>query len=343
MFDVVTIGSVTRDAFFDVPSFPTIADKKTPSGKAFLLPLGDKLDVENVFFTIGGNAANASVTFARQGLRAACVGRRGSDLSGEAIVRRLTKEKIETKFLSADKQLPTSYSVLLVQDGERTILNYHGASNHFGIREVPLPKLKSAWWYLSLAGESSRMFPTLVAWAVKNDIALAFNPSGYHVARHRADILRLIKHISFLVLNEEEAAQLVGIPFSRPHEVFAALARRMGEGVVAVTNGNKGVTVCDGGRVYTAGIFKEKRLVDRTGAGDAFGSGFVAALIRQGARNKTTGAVTPQQIKEAIRIASANATSVVERYGATEGLLTRQALKHGRWKNLAVRASRLRG
>ena len=342
MFDVVTIGSVTRDAFFHVPSFPTISDKKTSSGKAFVLPLGEKLDVDGVYFTTGGNAANAGVTFARQGLRVAGVGKRGNDLSGEGIERFLKRERVDVRFLARDSKLPTSYSVLLVKGGERTILNYHGASNNFTVRDVPLAKLKSAWWYVSLAGDSSRMFPVLVAHAQKHGIALAFNPSGYHLAHGRATILRALKHISFLVLNEEEAAALTGIPFSRPHEVFARLARLMENGIMAVTNGNKGVTVSDGTRVYTAGIFKEKKLVDRTGAGDAFGSAFVAALIRAGAQCANIVSVSPRAIVEAIRVASANATSVVEHYGATEGTLTQKSLAAARWKTLRVRVTPLR-
>lgn len=338
----MTIGSVTRDAFFQVPSFPIIADKKTPSGKAFLLPLGDKLDVENVFFTIGGNAANAGVTFARQGLTVACVGRRGDDLSGEGIVRRLKKEKVEAKFVSTDGRLPTSYSVLLVKGGERTILNYHGASNNFGLRNVPLSKLRSAWWYVSLAGDSSKMYPALIAHAIKNNIAVAFNPSGYHLAHHRADILRSLKHLSLLVLNEEEAALLIGIPFSRPHEVCAKLAQLMPHGIAVVTNGSKGVMVSDGKQLYRAGIFKEKKLVDRTGAGDAFGSAFVAALIRRGIGKKNIGSVTQKQIGEAICAASANATSVVEHYGATEGIVSKKELAGSRWKHLPVRVIALR-
>ncbi len=342
MFDVVTIGSVTRDAFFEVPSFPTTKDKKTPSGKAFLLPLGDKLDVENVFFTIGGNAANASVTFARQGLSAACVGRRGGELSGEGISRPLKKEGVETKFLSTDGRLPTSYSVLLVKGGERTILNYHGASNNFGLRDAPLSKLKSAWWYLSLAGDSSKMYPALIAHAVKNDIAVAFNPSGYHLAHHRADILRSLKHLSLLVLNEEEAAVLVDIPFSRSHEVYVKLAQLMPQGIAVVTNGSKGVAVSDGKRLYRAGIFKEKKLVDRTGAGDAFGSAFVASLIRHHVSKKNIGGVAQKEIGEAIRAASANATAVVEHYGATEGIVSKKELADPRWKRLPVRVAALR-
>ncbi|MFA6100523.1 MAG: carbohydrate kinase family protein [Candidatus Paceibacterota bacterium] len=342
MFDVTTIGSVTRDAFFEVPSFPTIVDKKTSSGKAFLLPLGDKFDVENVFFTIGGNAANASVTFARQGLETACVGRRGGDMSGEGIVRRLIKEAVETKFLSTDGRLPTSYSVLLVKGGERTILNYHGASNNFGLRDVPFSKLKSAWWYVSLAGDSSKMYPALMAHAIKNNIAVAFNPSGYHLMRHRADILRSLKNLSLLALNEEEAALLVGIPFSRSHDVYTKLARLMPHGIVVITNGSKGVAVSDGKRLCHAGIFKEKKLVDRTGAGDAFGSAFVAALIQCGIGKKNIGSVTQKQIGEAIRVASANATAVVERYGATEGILSKRELANPRWGNLPIKVVPLR-
>jgi len=343
MFDVVTIGSVTRDAFFEVPSFPTIADKKTPSGKAFMLPLGEKLDVKNVFFTIGGNAANASVTFARHGLQTACVGRRGGDMSGEGIARHLKKEKIETKFLSIDKHLPTSYSVLLVKGGERTILNYHGASNNFTARDVPFSKLKSAWWYVSLAGDSSKMYPALVSFAAKNNIAVAFNPSGYHLTHHRADILASLKHLSVLALNEEEAALLVGVLFSRPHDVYAKLSRLMPHGIAVITNGRKGVTVLDGMHSYRAGIFKENALVDRTGAGDAFGSGFVATLIDHGVAKKNIGGVTPGQIVEAIRVASANATMVVERYGATEGIASKRELARPRWKKLPVRIEPLPG
>ena len=131
MFDVVTIGSATRDAFFE-GDFPLVKWPKTESGKAYLFPFGEKLEAKKVFFTIGGNAANASVTFTRQGFKTACIAKTGNDVSGEEIRRRLKKEGIETKFIVYDPETPTSYSVLLLEKGpstslrtgERTILNY---------------------------------------------------------------------------------------------------------------------------------------------------------------------------------------------------------------------------
>src|SRR3989344_5158029 len=84
MYEVVTIGSATRDNFLK-GNYPLIDSKESSSGKAYALPYGEKLGVDSVHFTIGGNAANASVTFARQGFKAACVAKIGKDLPPQKI------------------------------------------------------------------------------------------------------------------------------------------------------------------------------------------------------------------------------------------------------------------
>jgi len=76
----------------------------------------------------------------------------------------------------------------------------------------------------------------------------------------------------------------------------------------------KGVSISDGKTIWQAKAFPQKAF-DRTGAGDAFGSGFVAGLIRfQDPRFK---------IQESIRLAMANATGVVEKLGGNAGALTK--------------------
>ncbi len=340
MLDVVAIGSVTRDAFFDASNFPLARWGKAPSGKGLVLPLGDKMEVKKVYFTVGGNSANASVTFARQGLKTACVGRVGNDVAAEEIRRKLLEEKVNVKTLSVDRKLLTAYSVLLLKNGERTILSYHGASNDFDFSDFKIGDLKAKWWYLSLAGDSYKMFGKFIARARRERIAVAFNPSGYHLTMDKKSILSSLKDISLLVLNEEEAAILTGIPFSREREVFKKLDALM-PGVLAVTDGAAGVTVSDGKHVYRAGVFKEKKLVDRTGAGDAFGSGFVTGLMRSGVTFSSLDRVDEGQVAEAIRVATANATSVVEHIGATEGILTSRELKQSRWRGLSIRVEEL--
>lgn len=347
MLDVITIGSTTRDAFYRA-KFPVIKWPKTPSGKAYALPLGEKLEVDDIYFTIGGNAANASVTFARQGFKVAAVGKVGCDASGEEVKNRLLREGVRTELIACSPEKRTAFSVLLLQDGERTILGYHGASDTFALRDLPALSLSNGrssemcakWWYGSLAGESDKMLPPLLRFARRNAIAVAFNPSGHHLRHRRMDVLRSLKDISFLVMNEEEAAKLTGVPWRKEKEVFRKLDGLM-PGILAVTGGRGGATVSDGSYVYKAGIFREKKLVDRSGAGDAFGSGFVAGLLRRGISLGNIAEVKPADICYAIRLATANATSVVEKVGATEGALTRKQFLSPRWKNLNISVRKL--
>lgn len=327
--DVVAIGSATRDNFIK-GDFSVVDWKDAPSGRALLFPFGEKLEVKELYATIGGNAANASVTFARHGFRTACMAKIGDDLGGKEFLAHLAKEGVNTKYIAASKEKPTAYSVLLLQDGERTILGYHGASDTLTLADFRLDKLKSRWWYVSLAGESDILYPELLEFAKRNGIRVAVNPSGYHIRHRREDLLESLKDLSLLVLNTGEAADLVGISFHEEEKVFAKLDE-LTPGIVAVTDGSNGVTVSDGTHRYKAGIFKEKRIADRTGAGDAFGSGFVAALAWH------EDHTNPEAIKEAIRFASANATSVVEQVGATEGILTREEFERDpRWKEFHI-------
>ena len=339
MLDVITIGSTTRDAFYKV-NFPVIKWPKTPSRKAYALSLGEKLEVQDIYFTIGGNAANASVTFARQGFKTAAVGKIGCDFAGEGVLQKLKQEKVKTDLMVCTPDRATAYSVLLLQGGERTILGYHGASDTFRLPDLKLNRMKSRWWYLSLAGESDRMLFPLLRFARKNNIAVAFIPSGHHLSHRRRNILRSLKDFSFLVMNDEEAALVTGIPWSREKAVFKKLDKLV-PGILAVTGGRGGVTVSDGKYIYKAGIFKEKKLVDRTGAGDAFGSGFTAGLMRRGITSKNIHEAKPADIVYAIRLATANATSVVEHIGATEGTLTKSGFDDSRWKNLKIKIRKI--
>ena len=339
MNDIIAIGSATRDAFFKV-NFKLTHFLKAASGWAYLLPLGEKLEVEDVFFTIGGNAINASVTFSRQGLRTACLAKIGEDVSGEEIRRRLKKEGVSLNLLIQTSKKPTAYSVLLLSSGERTILNYRGASDTLDFSDLDFKKLKSRWWYVSLTGRSIKIFQRLIKFASKNNISVAVNPSGYHLSHRPQEILASLKDITFLVLNEEEAARLTGISFKKEKEVFKKLDKLM-PGILAVTNGKKGATISDGRFVYKVDTFQEKKLVDRTGAGDAFGSGFTAFLVQKGFNRFNISQLKPEDVIGAAQLASANATAVVEKMGATEGILTKEEFQNPRWKNLKIRIKRI--
>jgi sugar/nucleoside kinase (ribokinase family) len=321
--DVIAIGSATLDAFFET-NFEVIKWPQTPLRKAMAIPLGEKFGSKSVYFTSGGNASNASVTFARQGLKTSIFTKIGKDVAGREILRIWRKECVNTKLVTFSK-LPTSYSVLLLQNGERSIISHHGAINEFNLLDIKMKALRSRWWYVSLPGDSYKAFGKLLEYAKQNNIKIALNPGYKHlVGDGLKQLLIHLKDIHFLVVNSGEAALITGIPFSKEKEVFGKLDELV-PGVVAVTSGSGGVSVSDGKFIYKAGIFANKKVLDRTGAGDAFGSGFVAGLVRRKEKFKN-GVCKPENIEYAIRLASANATSVVEHLGATEGILTKEQL-----------------
>lgn len=334
-YDVIAIGSATRDNYLKA-KYKLIDWKEAPSGKAIVLPFGEKMELDGAYSTIGGNAANAAVAFARYGFKTACLAKIGDDAAGREFVGQLEKDGVSAKLVIKTRTKPTAYSALLLGDGERTILGYHGASDTFTIKDVDFKKLKAKWWYLSLAGESDAMFLPLLAFAREHKIKVAFNPSGHHIKHKKEEILGALKDLAFLVLNTGEAAELVGIPFEKEEEVFKKLDQ-LTPGIIAVTDGPKGVAVSDGKNVYKAGVFREKATVDRTGCGDAFGSGFAAVLAEAGNDYKN-----PETIKKAITFATATATANLEALGATEGLLTKKDFETDpRWKNFDIQVKSL--
>ena len=338
MYDVIAIGSTTIDSFWKT-DFELTDYKKAPSGKAFSIPFGEKYGVEDVVFTLGGNAANASVTFSRQGFKTALFTKIGKDSLGNEVKLKLSKEGVSESLIEYAKDKSTSFSVLLLQKGERSILTHHGAINDFTLKNVNLNKLKSRFWYVSLPGESYREFDRLLEYATKNKIGVALNPSYKQlVGSGRAQLLKHLKKVNFLVVNDGEAASLAGVSFTRHMEVFKKLDKLI-PGIVAVTAGPDGVMVSDGELIYRAGVFPEKKIADRTGAGDAFGSGFLTGLLARGwDGRKKAGAET---VEYAIRLASANATSVVEQIGATPGILTRKEFKSNpRWNKIKIEAQK---
>lgn len=324
MYDIITFGSATRDLFLKSKDFKTLKHKKFITGQGLCLDLGSKVRVDDLFFSTGGGGTNTAATFAKQGFKTAYLGRVGDDPGGKAILEELNKLGIKT-FVLIDKNYNTAYSIILsVSSKERTILVYHGASHELEKEDIPFSQLKARWFYVSgLSGKSARTLLPIVNFAKKNKIKVALNPGSTQLKLGLKGLKIVLSAVGVLILNQEEAALLTNLPFNKEKEIFKKLDKFV-PGIVVMTKGPRGVVVSDGKYIYQAGIFKERKYIDRTGAGDAFGSGFVAGLIRTG------------KIEEAIRLGSANATSIVEYLGAKNGILTKQDFKDKRWKRLKI-------
>jgi len=308
MYDIVAIGSATRDVFISADSFKSLDLAEFPTGKGLCLSLGSKVEIKKIVFTSGGGGTNAAVTFGRQGLAVACIGVVGSDLNGQEVMNELTKEGIETKYFQKDDDDFTAYSVILVDpSAERTILSYKGEGQHFDVNKITFDQLRTKWLFLDSLGGHYDLLEKAVSWAVANNVKLATNPGGKELEHGLEKLKPLLKNSSVVIMNQEEAAGLTGIDYKQEGDIFKFMDEIIG-GIFVMTKGPEGVVVSDGKNIYKAGV-PDSPVVERTGAGDAFSSGFITEFIRSG------------DITKAIQFATANASSVVTRYGAKAGIL----------------------
>lgn len=322
MYDIITIGSATRDVFVRSAGMEIKKDPRVKTGRAICFSLGSKVEIDDIHFEVGGSAANAAVTFSKQGFKAGILARTGADVGGRALQEEAREDGIGY-LIAPTKNAHTAYSILLsTPGGERTILVYRGVSEHLTKKDIPWTKIGQAkWWYMThLGGGSAKQFAPLLRYAQKNTISVAFNPGKTQLELGK-ELAPLLSGVKILILNKEEASYLTGVPYAQEEKIFSTLDRWM-SGIIVMTDGSHGLKVSDGTHRWSAGILKEPKLVDRTGAGDAFGSGFVSAVMRG------------RPIEEAIQTGSANATGCIGEWGAANGLLSRRdsIYKFGRLK-----------
>ena len=302
---VIAIGAAVQDVFLShSDEFKPVTDT---SKDAFMqLSMGGKADVNNIEFSTGGGATNAAVTFARQGIAAEFMGTIGHDPAGQAVLDDLDNEGVLTSGVSYSKRYNTGYSVLLLApNGERTILTYRGASTHYDAVNFDLQSSSAQWVYVSSMAGSMDTLDKIFSQAASLGKKIMFNP-GKGELRYPEKLKALLHDVEILSVNKEEMAQIVS------GETLEELTRHALSlvPVVIVSDGPNGVMASDGKTLLRAGMYEDVPVIDRTGAGDAFGSGFLSQWVLK------------KSLAECITFASANSTSVVTKIGAKKGILS---------------------
>jgi ribokinase len=318
MFDIITFGSATRDTFLELrrENHQILKSDKFLTGEGVCFSLGSKIEIEKLIVSTGGGGTNSAATFALQGFKTAFLGKIGKDKRGEAVLEDLEKFRVSTRFLKKDGKNPTAYSVVLFSPlGGRTILVYRGASYFLTQKDIPFKELKANWFYLApLGGKLAKLFPPLVNFAKRNDIKVMANPGLSQLNLRKSILKPILAKVDILNLNQEEASLLTGISFKKEKELFKKLDKMI-EGIAIMTKGGEGVVVSDGNYLWQAPS-RDVKVVDSTGAGDAFGSGFLVGFIKK------------NDISYAIRVGIFNATSCIQKIGAKNGLLEEKDLKN---------------
>ncbi len=308
-YDIITFGSASEDILIFSDDF---------FKKEIRLLLGDKVDIDGMFVKSGGGGTNAAATFSMQGFRTAFCGCVGIDCGSSLIMSDLKNLRIGKEFLGVLKNIPTNKSVVLSgRKMGRVILTYRGASGHLP-PNFNLEKMSARWFYLApLSGIMAKKTWEIISFANKNNIKIAINPGKEQINFLKKSVKRLLSSVDVLILNKEEAQMLFSM---KEQENIFKRYRKLAKGYVVITDDKKGAVVFDKNNMWKVGIFNIK-VADKTGAGDAFGSGFVSGLI------KTNDPVY------AIQLAVANSHGCIQKWGAKEGLLGKNDI----WKKIQVK------
>lgn len=310
MFDIVTIGGAVQDLFFISPDYQVSDDKLT-------FTWGEKFVVDDLFQDVGGGACNSAVGFSRLGLNTALWARVANDPAGDFVLRRLKEEKVSLDFVELVEGGKTSLSAIFVDEtGERSIVMYRSTNDELDPRRINFEKVfETKWLFVAeLTGNPTPLIEFIAKEAKDKKVKLAFVPGLNQLEQGIEPLKEILKRTEVLIFNDYEARKLLGrgedMRYSE-EEVEGMLKELCGLGVkmVVITKDVDGVQAFDGEYFYTHPAPEVENLVDTTGAGDAFASGFIGALIK--GRN----------IEEALELGTRNAGSVIQKFGAQTGLL----------------------
>lgn len=317
MYDITTIGSSLRDTLFYSDRLYSVKNPNTDPTVAMILGAerGAKVASDNVHFGFGGGAANSAINCAGLGLRTAIITAVGADANGKELRNLFRSHHISVRSLEINTQATgTSFVLVDTPTGEHTAFVHYGAARE--LRAKHLTQLKSRWLYLTSIASSQ--WSELVQRVCAHAAQLAWNPGSTQLAAGYSGIKNFLQDTSVFIVNRDEATELV---LSHPDHPTAGTVLQMaktihswGPGMVVITDGLRGSLIYDGNYRY-----QDKPTpvtpVDTTGAGDCFGSSFVAGLVHYDG-----------DVVRAQALATYAASQLVTKPGAQNGLV--------RWQDL---------
>lgn len=324
---VLCVGSTSQDIFFPTDEYSIIdtPEDLTAKSKA-LFEVGGKFRVKDRFEAVGGVATNVSIGLSRQGIVSGCITSIGDDPIGSWCLAELERNAVDTRFVTRQPKTKTDLSAIIVleRSGERIIFHNRDANEKLCVWGEDL--MQAEWVFVSaLNGSWEENLSQVIEKAREESIRLAINPGQHNLRENPALILTALRDTEILCLNKDEATELLlaGDMLTTTEKADsmddeAMLIRALhqaGAKIVTLTDGIRGAWASDGHSLYHADILPHITAIDMTGAGDAFASAFFGAIL------------SSLSIETALRHGIGNGGSVVQYYGAIEGLLSQTELE----------------
>ena len=285
MVDLVTIGHVLMDIRIFVDQFP----KPDEEAKAEKLSLGG-----------GGSAANVAVGASRLGVKSEFVGAIGFDAFGRVILEELEHEGVDVTHVKILASVNSGLTVLSVNKiGQVIMFGYTGASDMLHPLDINRSCISNAE-HVHITGLSLDTAIAAAKMAREANIVVSVDPGRIMSRVGISGLSPLLENTTQILLNHEEAKQLTG---SDDLDDAANILFKTGPKTVIIKRGSKGVFAATPDSEISVPVYPVK-VVDTTGAGDAFSSGFITAQLEG------------KNLKESLEFANATANLKITKVGA---------------------------
>jgi len=321
---VLTIGGATQDIYLHYEGADSMKIMESTGERSYMLfESGSKVEVDEILTFTGGGSTNSAVSFSRLGFETKCFCMVGDDLAGKSILDELGAEKVDTSKVVCSKKYSSGRSFVINSiRRDRTIFAHRGANGFLSEKDIPFDAIKQAdqLYITSLSYKSSKLLGKIVAFAKKEQVPVAINPGISQLSKGAKELKESLQYIDILILNSSEAKTFMPALVECAESVFFSIkgfmqqVLKMGPRIVVVTDGVNGVHVASEDQTLFRPSLKVD-VVDTLGAGDSFGSCFVALLLRG------------ESIENALISGINNAASVIGKMGAKPGLLTSSELE----------------
>ena len=262
-FDVIGFGALNVDKLFKVNKIAAAEEESF---------------IETCVEACGGSAANTTIGLARLGCKAGFIGKIGCDKNGAALLEDFCKEGVDTSGVIRAK-CGKSGSVLgfVDKDGARALCIDSGVNDTVKLSEVDAAYAAQAQFLhlTSFVGETSFQTQQKLLAALPESIKVSFDPGVLYAKKGLDQLEPIIERTYVLMPNFIELELLAG---TKDYCKGAELLIGTGAKIVAVKLGGDGCYVTDGRKGHVIEAFKVK-VVDTTGAGDAFCAGFLYGLL----------------------------------------------------------------
>lgn len=274
MYDLISVGSISLDLYFSGKSLTFDEDR-------FRLAIGGKYLTDYFHLDIGGGGVNVAVGVVNHGFKTAVFGKLGDNEFKDLLLNKLKNKGVANDFIQLEKDYYKISSILLKENGERTIIHYETPTHltkEFFLHE-DLKKAKNI--YFSPLGDLSIEEKTKMIDYLKGDQTLTFVNLSITDCRQPVEKLqKIFEALDVLIINTHEYAELVKKNYQEIDfpslKIEPEILRKK---VLIITDAEKGSYGYYQGKFYYQKALAPKKILDTTGAGDAYTAGFIAKFL----------------------------------------------------------------